>query len=106
MMREGVYMKILKIENSGGFFSLDGKQWSPIDEIDKVNLMSLVNLVLKSSVQMDEYNDVNIGNQAHHIIYKSIYEKLMTLQDNKDKFRDESDRLYQVAIEKYQAMKD
>lgn len=102
MMREGIYMKILKIENTKGFFSLNGEQYSPIDEIDKVNLMNLVNLVLKSSVLMDEYNDVNIGNQAHQIIFKSIYEKLKTLQNNKDKFRDESDRLYQDAIEKYQ----
>lgn len=95
-------MKILKIEDNKGFFSLDGEQYRPIDEIDKVNLMSLVNLVLKSLIIMDEYNEDNIGNQAHQIIYKSIYEKLMNLQDNKNKFRDESDRLYQEAIEKYQ----
>lgn len=95
-------MKILKIEDSKGFFSPDGEQWNPIDEIDKVGLIKLVNLVLKSSVQMDEYNDANIDNQAHQIVYKSIYEKLMTLQDNRDKFRDESDRLYLESIEKYQ----
>lgn len=102
MMRGKKYMKILKIEDNKGFFSLDGEQYRPIDEIDKVNLMSLVNLVLKSLIIMDEYNEDNIGNQAHQIIYKSIYEKLMNLQDNKNKFRDESDRLYQEAIEKYQ----
>ncbi len=102
MMRERGCMKILKIEDSKGLFSLDGEQWSPIDQIDKEGLMKLVDFVLKSSVQMDEYNDVSIGNQAHKLIYKSIYDKLITLQENKDKFRDESDRMYQEAIEKYQ----
>lgn len=95
-------MKILEIKDSKGFFSLDGRQWTAIDEINKENLMILVNLVLKSSVEMDKYNEENIGNQAHQIIYKSIHEKLMALQDNKDKFKDESDRLYLEAIEKYQ----
>lgn len=102
MMREGGCMKILKIEDNKGFFSLNGEQWTPIDEIDKENLMKLVNLVSKSSVEMDEYNEANIGNQAHQIIYKSIHEKLIILQGNKDKFKDESDRLYLEAIEKYQ----
>jgi len=95
-------MKILEIKDSKGFFSSDGKKWIPIDEIDKENLMNLVNLVLESSVEMDEYNEGSIGHQAHQIIYKSIHGKLMTLQGNKDKFRDESDRLYLESIEKYQ----
>ena len=96
-------MKILKIEENKGFFSIDGSQWTEIDEIDKDNLMSLVNLVLESSPEMDEYNETNIGNQAHQIIYKSIHEKLTVLRENKDKFKDESDRLYLGEIEKYQA---
>ena len=95
-------MKILKIEDNKGFFSSDGKTWMPIDEIDKEGLMNLVNLILQASVQMDEYNETAIGNQAHQIIYKSIYEKLAALQGNKDKFKDASDRLYLDAIDKYQ----
>ena len=102
MMKEGRDMKILQIENSKGYFSLDGKEWNPIDEINKENLMRLLNLVLKSSTEMDEYTEESIGNQVHQIIYKSIYEKLAVLQNNKDRFIDKSDRLYQEAIEKYQ----
>jgi hypothetical protein len=95
-------MKILRIDDNKGFFSIDEEHWEAIDEIDKAKLMALVDLVLESSVQMDEYSDTAIGNQAHQIIYKSIYEKLNALRDDKDKFRDESDRLYQDSFEKYQ----
>ncbi|MBU1862495.1 MAG: hypothetical protein KKH94_02385 [Candidatus Omnitrophica bacterium] len=95
-------MKILKIEDNKGLFSFDGSKWTPIDEMDKEHLMNLVNLVLTSSIEMDEYNETNIGNQAHQIIYKSIYEKFITLQSNKEKFKDESERTYLEAIEKYQ----
>lgn len=95
-------MKILKIEEGKGYFSLNGEQWSPIDQITKENLMQLLNIVLESSVQMDEYTEASISNQAHQIIYRSICEKLVALQGNKDRFRDESDRMYQEEIEKYQ----
>ena len=95
-------MKILEIKDSKGFFSIDGINWADIDKIDKENLIELANLVLKSSVEMDEYKEDSIANQAHQIIYKSIYGKLVILQSDKDKFKDESDRLYMEAIEQYQ----
>ena len=98
MMRGGECMKILKIKENKGFYSLDGSTWTTIDEIDKENLMQLVNLVLESTIEMDQFNEQDIGNQ---IIYKSIYEKLVVLQGNKNKFKDECDRTYLEAIERY-----
>jgi len=95
-------MKILKIENGKGAFSLDGEKWIPIDEIERGSLMQLLDVVLKESATADEFKVESITNQAHQIIYKSIYEKLMTLMENKTKFKDESDRTYLHAIEKYQ----
>lgn len=100
MMTEGRVMKILEIKDNKGFFFNNG-EWHQIDEINKDDLVFLLNSTLASSTDMDEYAEEQIGNQAHQIIYKSIYEKLITLKNNKDKFRDESDRLYQEAIEKY-----
>ena len=102
MNRERGYMKILEIKENKGFFSVDGEHWVMIDNIDKETLMKLVNLVLTSPVDMDKYDEKIVGNQAHQIIYKSVYEKLIVLQANKDKFKDESDRLYLEAIKKYQ----
>lgn len=94
-------MQILKIDNGKGYFSINGDGFVSIDEIDKDNLMALVNIVLKEDATMDAYKTEFIVNQAHQIIYKSIYEKLSTLKENKDRFKDESERLYLEAIEKY-----
>lgn len=95
-------MKILKIEDNKGFFNTSEKEdWKPIDEIDKDGLMQLLNLYLKEEVQMDSLEEILLSNQAQKIIYRSIFDKLDSLKDNKSKFRDESDRTYLSAIEKY-----
>ncbi len=96
-------MKILKIEGSNGFFRTSDKDdWRPIDEIDKDGLMKLLNRFLDSDVEMDNYDEKSLLNQAQQIIYKSISEKFNNLQENKSKFKDESDRMYLGAIQKYQ----
>lgn len=95
-------MKILKIENGQGHFSLDGQNWKLIDQIGKDDLMKVLNLLLESDVEMDEFSDVQIKNQAHQIIYKGIFEKFNRLIANKNKFKDESDRTYLDAIKEYQ----
>lgn len=95
-------MKILKIENGNGFFfSSKDKKWRPIDTIDKDGLMLLLNSFLENEVEMDLMDDVNLSNQAHRIIYKSIFEKLSTLTENKRKFTDESERMYLDEMRKY-----
>jgi hypothetical protein len=50
---------------------------------------------------MDEYNEETLQNQAHQIIYKSIGEKLYDLHLKRNEFKDESDRLFLEAYEKY-----
>lgn len=94
-------MKILKIESSKGYYSIDGKNWSPIDVINKEDLLIIVNTILKQDVDIDEFNASKIDNQSHQIIYKSIYEKVLALVLDKNKFKDESERLYLKEIEKY-----
>jgi len=100
-MKEGDAMRILKIENGKGFFTLDQSQWHEIDQIDKNGLMSLLNVTLAQDIEMDIVDETNLQNQAQQIIYKSIFEKLKGLSDNRSKFKDESDRLYLEAIDKY-----
>ena len=95
-------MKILKIESGKGYYySSKSDQWNEIDQIDKDSLMSLLNLLLGQDVEMDSLDDNELQNQAQQIIYKSIFEKLKGLSENKSKFKDESDRLYLDVIEKY-----
>ena len=69
----------------------------------KNDLLKLVNLTLNDDVEFDEYSDDTLKNHAHQIIYKSIYEKLFDLYKEKDKFKDESERLFLQEYEKYKA---
>lgn len=95
-------MRILKIENGKGYFNTAEGEWKFIDEIDKDGLMKLLDIFVTSEVEMDEYDENTLSHQAQKIIYKSIYDKFNNLQENKSKFKDESDRMYLSAIQKYQ----
>lgn len=101
MMKGDVSMKILKIEDRQCYFSCDGIEWIGIDHISKDQMLALVNLTVKESVEIDPFDIEKIANQVHQIIYKSISEKLLSLSLEKDKFKDESERLYLKEIEKY-----
>ena len=95
-------MKLLKIENGKGFFRVSkAGKWRPIDEIDKDDLMKLLDCYLSAEVEIDNIKDAALSNQAQQIIYESIADKLNALKANKSKFKDESDRMYLGAIEKY-----
>lgn len=97
-------MKILKIEDGKGLFYCSvAKGWKSVDQIDKDGLMRLLDHYLTNDVvQMDPYDEDLISNQAHQIIYKSVFDKFNALNENKDKFKDESDRQYLTAIQKYE----
>lgn len=94
-------MKYLKIEDNKGFFSINGQDWQTIDAINKKDLLTLLDLALTNLFEMDEFDKDKIGNQAHQIIYKNIFEKFSELVKNKNRFKDESERLYKDAIIKY-----
>ena len=101
MKKEERVMKILKIENSLGLYSVDGKNYTSIDKIDKEGILKLVDLALENDIDIDDF-DVNlIKNQAHQIIYKNISEKIKDLHQKKDGFKDESDRLFLKEYEGY-----
>ncbi len=94
-------MKLLKIEENHGYFLTDGDEYSPIDKINKEGLLKLVGLALKDDATFDEYDEKKLKNQAHQIIYKSIFTKLSALSDEREEFIDESKRLYLTEHEKY-----
>ncbi len=94
-------MKYLKIEHNQVFYFEN--EWKTIDRIDKNILLYLVNKIIEEDeFEMDEYDESLIGNKAHQIIYKNIYEKLNSLKSEKTRFQDESRNLYREAFEKYQ----
>jgi len=77
--------------------------YETVDKIDKVILLRLVNLALDEGFEIDEYNEKQLKNQAHQIIYKSISEKLNDLNQKRQQFSDESENLYLKEYEKYKA---
>lgn len=96
-------MKVLKIENNQGHFLTEENGYETVDKIDKVILLRLVNLALEDDFEIDEYDEDELKNQAHQIIYKSISVKLNDLHQKRNQFRDESERLYLDEYEKYKA---
>jgi len=94
-------MKILKIENDQGYYSIDGNEYELIDKINKESLLALVNVALDIEVQIDEYSEERIKNQAHQILYKNISEKLKKLNQERDDFKDDTERLFLTEYEKY-----
>ncbi len=100
-MKEGRDMKVLKIEENQGFYTTTGDTYNSIDKINKDDLLKLVELTLEGDVEIDEYNEDGVKNQAHQIIYKNICEKLLDLQKRRDAFKDESERLFLQEYEKY-----
>ena len=94
-------MKALKIEQNQGFFLTKESTYEPIDKLDKSVLLRLVNSALGDDFEIDTYDDSQLKNQAHQIIYKSISEKLVDLHERRQQFRDEAENLYLDEYEKY-----
>ncbi len=95
-------MKFLKIEHSKGYFKASEGDYLEIDKINKNELMYLVNEAIENDgFEMDEYQESDIGNPAHKIIYKNIYDKFISLLLNKTRFKDESAQLYTRSFEQY-----
>jgi hypothetical protein len=97
-------MKYLKIDDNKAYYlkSADSETvWTEIDKINKDDLLTLLNSAISNDFEMDIYSDEILSNKAHQIIYKNIFEKFTSLLAMKDKFKDESERLYKDALEKY-----
>lgn len=100
-MAEGGSMKLLKIEDHLGLFLSKDGSYRSIDEITKDDLLRIMERVLESSGELDPYDEEKIKNQAHQVVYKSIYSNLKALEDRKQEFIDESERLYLEDYKKY-----
>ena len=98
-------MKYLKIENDKGYFiksKINPNNWTEIDQIEKDDLINLLDIASNEDFELDVYDEEILGNKAHQIIYKHIAEKFTTFLSNKSRFKDEADNLYKAALEKYQ----
>ena len=50
-------MKILRISNSKGEFSLDGINYNSVDTINKDDLLNMIDVFVNSECEMDEYSE-------------------------------------------------
>lgn len=95
-------MKLLRINENVGEFLVASGDYALIDTISKDDLLRLVDQTLdQDEIEMDPYDDQLIKNQAHQVIYKSIYQKLNDLRGRRQEFVDESARLFLEDYEKY-----
>lgn len=83
--------------------SSDGT-FKELDKIKKDDLLYLLDIATNSQeeFEMDDPNELIIGNPAHDIIYRNLYDKFVELRHNKTRFLDESEALYKDALQKYQ----
>lgn len=101
MTRERISMKLLRIEdNHGQFLSADGS-YESINKITKDDLLRIMERVLDENGELDQYEQGNITNQAHQVVYKSIYSNLKALLDRRQEFADESERMYLEDYKRY-----
>lgn len=96
-------MKLLKIKDNQGFFYVNDGEYLPMDKLTKDVLLKLVDITLENDIEMDEYDDSAIKHQAHQVIYKSVFNKLLNLNERKQEYTDESERLFLAEYEKYQS---
>lgn len=95
-------MKILKIEGGCGYFlAKSSGEWRKIDEIDKDELLHLLDRFLEEDAEMDAPDGGNLQNEVHKIVYSHIFQKLSALTESKSSFKDDSERLYFDEINKY-----
>jgi len=97
-------MIFLKISNGKGYFRNEKNEFVEIDAIHKEDILRLLEVITLEDIsfEMDQMEDNNLQNATHKIIYKNIYEKFLELQKNKNRFLDESEKLYKEALQRYQ----
>lgn len=96
-------MKNLRINEGKGEYSLDGIDFRPVDEINKDDLLAILDIALdpEQEMEMDEYIADSVVHPAHKIIYGNLYDKFTEVISSKDQFVDDINELYKEAYDKY-----
>lgn len=97
-------MKVLKIDNKKCFYSKDGINYTPITDISKDDIYSILDIIYNSSDYIiDEITDqTEIVNDVEKIIYANIYEQLQSFIQNKETLKSEIESELKDVIDKYE----
>ena len=96
-------MNYTKIENSNVYFRLSNSDnWKLISDITGDDLIKLIEKCIdEDDFELEEFDNTLIKNEAHKIIYKSIYQKIKEIHLERDNIIDENTQRYNDIIEKY-----
>lgn len=96
-------MNYTKIENGKVYFRLSSSDnWKLISDITGDDLIKLIEKCIdEDDFELEEFDDTLIKNEAHKIIYKSIYQKINDIYLERDNIIDENTQRYNDIIEKY-----
>lgn len=96
-------MNYTKIKNNNVYFRLsDSDNWKSISDLTGDDLIKLIEKCIDADdFELEEFDDTLIRNEAHKIIYKSIYQKIKDIHLERDNIIDENTQRYNAIIEKY-----
>lgn len=101
MTADGKSMMLLRIEEGHGQFRSRDGAYHDIDKITKDDLLWIVERLLDASGELEPFDNEAIKNEAHKVVYKSLYTNLKALEDRRQGFIDESERLYLEDYKRY-----
>lgn len=101
-------MEYSKIENHKVYYRITKEaEWIKITEIGKDDILKLLTAFKDDEdFKLVEYENDKIKNEAHNIIYKSIYSKFQELILKREQIIDDSNNRYMDAINKYKDIND
>lgn len=70
-------------------------------EKERFYLISMMQTNVEKEFEMDDIQTCRLDNQAHKVIYESLFDKFQELLQNRSRFYDESTSLYKEALQKY-----
>lgn len=96
-------MNYTKIENNNVYFRLSNlDNWKIISDITGDDLIKLIEKCIdEDDFELEEFDDTLIKNEAHKIIYRSVFQKINDIHRERDNIIDENTQKYNDIIEKY-----
>ena len=97
-------MIALKINNGKGYFKNSKDDFQLIEEINKDELLWLIDKAInEDEFIMDSYDENILQNKAHQIIYKHVLEKLNGIIESRVETTLEIENLFKEEIEKFKS---
>lgn len=95
-------MKYLEIKENKGFLLNEKGVWIELDQISKEDILFVVDRAFnEEDFAMDDFNEEDLKNPAHRIIYKQLHEKISDFIERKSALKDEISSMYEDAYNKY-----